>query len=115
MLTETTNQRCRDLVQRKIEFTANNIFSEQQRNGCYVVFSYGTHFPLFIYDSIAGVWFANSDKYSRSTSKHKTQAHPLCEVIEANLDEMNSIRGGDQEVAQGVLLRHGARQTPKGQ
>lgn len=41
----------------------------------YVVYSYGEHWPLFVYDD--GRWFANSDRYSRTTTKHRSQLHPL--------------------------------------
>ena len=41
----------------------------------YVVYSYGAHWPLFVYDN--GRWFANPDRYSQTTSKHRTQLHPL--------------------------------------
>jgi hypothetical protein len=44
----------------------------------YVVYSYGKHFPLFVCIHINGedLWFENEDKYSVTTSKHRTQCHP---------------------------------------
>jgi len=44
----------------------------------YVVCSYGVHYPMWIYDFLTGQWFGNYDKYSRTTSKHRTQTQP-CE------------------------------------
>jgi hypothetical protein len=41
----------------------------------YVVYSYGRHWP--IYANWKGIWFANEDKISRTTTKHQSQAHPL--------------------------------------
>jgi hypothetical protein len=38
----------------------------------YVAYSYGSHFPVCIYTD--GVWLENSDKYSRSTSRHQSYA-----------------------------------------
>lgn len=45
----------------------------------YVVYSYGKHWPL--YANWKGVWFANQDKHSRTTTKHYSQTHPLTDVV----------------------------------
>ena len=58
----------------------------------YVVFSYGQHFPLFIY--VDGRWFENSDKYSVTTSKHHSYAHPRAETTELNTAGMRLLAGG---------------------
>jgi len=42
----------------------------------YVVYSYGYHFPMYVYDFETGLWLGNSDKYSRTTSSHQTKARP---------------------------------------
>lgn len=63
----------------KREFKANNIFADWVRdeNGArYIVCSYGQHWPMYIYDSTTDQWYANSSKYSVSTSKHSSQARP---------------------------------------
>ena len=58
----------------------------------YVVYSYRMTWPLFIaVQPIEGgpwVWFENADKFSVTTSKHRTQAHPLCPTTHLTLDEM---------------------------
>jgi hypothetical protein len=41
----------------------------------YVVYSYGS-WPLFVYDAMVARWFENKDRYSVTTSKHRTQTHP---------------------------------------
>jgi hypothetical protein len=46
----------------------------------YVVWSYD-HWPIYIYDELAKSWFSNETKYSRTTSKHSSQAHPLVDNI----------------------------------
>jgi hypothetical protein len=79
---KTSNGKCRIHVQNREVFKANNIFAErsQSLNGeaTYTVYSYGYHFPLFVYHEPTGTWFENSNRYSVSTSKHRSQAHPLC-------------------------------------
>jgi len=57
----------------KMEFTGNNTFARWE-NGAYVVYSYGYHFPMFVYRGTQ--WYENSDKYSVSTSKQQTQCRP---------------------------------------
>lgn len=42
----------------------------------YIVYSYGYHFPMYIYDYKAQQWFGNKDKYSSTTSRHQSQARP---------------------------------------
>ena len=98
---KTSNKNCRTLVQNRQAFTANNIFAEyitRNANGdsldtCrYVVYSYGKHFPMFIFEG--GHWYANCDKYSVSTSKHFTQANPCLgqsQAIPMNTNQMHTI------------------------
>jgi hypothetical protein len=73
---KTSNRKCNKLVALCIPFVANNIFAQNWPQDFYVVFSYGTHWPLFAYDKRRGVWYANSSKYGRTTSKHYGQAYP---------------------------------------
>lgn len=75
------NKDCRSYVQKRHAFEGSNLFSNHRVVGTYptdsqhyTVYSYGHHFPLFIYAD--GIWFENEDKYSRTTSKHRSQAHP---------------------------------------
>jgi len=58
------------------EFTGSNTFAEWNE-GIYAVYSYGRHFPLFVWNG--SKWFENSDKYSVSTSKQQTQLRPHLE------------------------------------
>jgi len=78
---KTSNIKCRQFVQSRQPFTANNLFAvhlpaqpDLNLTERYVVYSYGTHFPLFVHQS--GVWFENQDRYSVTTSKHRSQSHP---------------------------------------
>lgn len=73
----------------KEDFKANNLFGEHttfmegpsykseracDRQSAYVVYSYGYHFPMYM--EWCGVWYANQDRFSMTTSKHKGQARP---------------------------------------
>lgn len=73
----TPNHKARELVTERREFIGNNTFGRilsDSRGTRYAVYSYGQHFPLFAH--INGKWVENSDRYSVTTSKHKTQLRP---------------------------------------
>ncbi|WP_212634847.1 hypothetical protein, partial [Salmonella enterica] len=84
MTIRTTTRKCRQYVRECTPFTAANIFSTINNNGLYVVYSYGEHFPLFIYDHNSDTWLENSDGYSRTTSQHRSKAHPHTDTIKIN-------------------------------
>ena len=72
----TTGQKCRPYVEARRAFRNSNgqLFGRHER-GLYVVYSYGEHWPLYIYDGAQ--WLENSDRTSVTTSKHRSQARPL--------------------------------------
>ena len=87
---KTSNMRCSELVNKKIAFKANNIFSEHiKEDKLYIVYSYGLHFPMFI--KWKNTWFENSDKYSVSTSKQQSQARPNAKTKKINTKKMKEI------------------------
>jgi hypothetical protein len=57
----------------------------------YVVFSYRRTWPLFI--NWRGIWFRNEDKFSRTTSKHSSQAHPLTAYVPLTTNQMQFLVG----------------------
>lgn len=103
----TSNKDARQYVQRKVEFKGNNTFAEllepDDKYGVatfrYVVYSYGHHFPMFVAEWQAGdrenaTWYENKEKYSVSTSKHKTQLHPHTDTTPLGLNEIRAIVSG---------------------
>lgn len=40
----------------------------------YVVYSYGLHFPMYIYDNATQRWYGNESKYSVTTTRHQMLA-----------------------------------------
>ena len=74
----TSNKNAREAVQKRLPFKASNTFGEWKGNG-FAVYSYGYHFPMFLYDSVSRVWFKNADKYSVSTSRQQSQLNPLAD------------------------------------
>lgn len=60
----------------------------------YVVYSYGEHWPMYIYDTDMGVWFENAAKPpSAATSRHHNAVRPRdVETVRLALDEMYALR-----------------------
>jgi hypothetical protein len=87
----------RPYVQRKLPFKNNNgqLYAEwvglngiENGDARYVVYSYDTHWPLFVYVSKVDTWFENKDKFSPTTSKHRTQTHPHCSTVLLSPDQI---------------------------
>ena len=83
------NRNGSEYTSKLVAFKGNNTFALWEKVGCYVVYSYGDHFP--IYACIGGMWYMNSDKYSASTSKQQTQLHPLEECIEVDTKTLKQL------------------------
>ena len=75
-----SNRNASSYVHKKKEFQGNNTYGRWENTNIYAVYSYGTHFPIYVYDKSYDVWFGNKKKYSKTTSKHQTQLHPNEEV-----------------------------------
>lgn len=83
-----TNHECPAYAGRQEEFSnkGNSIFgrdnhhwSKEHPEGIkttFTVYSYGTHFPMYVYDYKTQRWYGNSSKFSRTTSKHQTIMRP---------------------------------------
>jgi hypothetical protein len=80
-MTRLANTELRGPIQRREMFKTNSgsVFPRREGN-LYVVYSYGTHFPMWVYDGEIDQWFGNSDKYSRTTSKHQSQTRPFVDM-----------------------------------
>jgi hypothetical protein len=76
---KTTVSDCRRYVEDRKPFQTSNgqLFGMWCPSGVYAVFSYGQHWPLFVWEPKTKQWFANMDKYGTTTSKHHSKAHPF--------------------------------------
>ena len=68
-----SNINAREYVNKKVDFNGSNTYGRNEEKK-YVVCSYGSHFPIYVFKR--GKWYGNSDKYSVSTSKHQNQLRP---------------------------------------
>lgn len=47
------------------------------RANLYVVYSYGSHYPMYVYDYMANVWLGNKDRSTRTTNRHMSMVQPV--------------------------------------
>jgi len=95
------NGKAREYVKKLEVFKGSNIFSEWYEQGIdgtrdivkrYVVYSFRYTFPLFIYEPLSDTWYENTTKFSRTTSKHKTQLHPCVHTKTLCLEDMQIVQ-----------------------
>ena len=86
----------RNVVEFRMPFTGNSVFGQWKGTELYCVFSYGSHFPMYIYDKNLDAWVGNSDKYSSTTSRHQSKCKPNSVKHWLNTDGMKGViyRGG---------------------
>lgn len=83
----TANNNCRQYVMSLTLFKGSNLFSEI-RGRLYIVYSYGKHWPLFVHDGRTGIWYENNERFSRSTGRHHSQAHPRTPTQYKSCDDL---------------------------
>lgn len=76
-----SNNNAIDKVDNLEEFQGSNTFGkwvsyDEGRTRLFVVYSYGSHFPMYVYDDNEDTWVGNKDKYSRSTTRHQSLLRP---------------------------------------
>lgn len=103
-----TNSDARSCVLRKQKFRTSNgtIFGEWSHDDLrYAVFSYGHHFPMYVWDSETQQWYGNEDKYSVTTSKHQNQCRPSSNIVLVDTLMLKTIfrQGYRQTMADRVL------------
>jgi hypothetical protein len=86
-----SNSKARPVVNSMEEFKGSNTFAVWENPVCYVVYSYGKHFPMYVFDVVADMWFGNYDKYSSSTSKHQSQLRPSGNIIYKNTQFLQNV------------------------
>lgn len=98
MKLKLANRDVRKAVESLCVFTSStgSLFSKIDEEGRrYVVYSYGAHWPLFVYDMNSGEWYENVDKYGVTTSRHLSSARPNSDcIIELSRGEMLSLING---------------------
>ena len=75
---------CVELVRKKEPFNFTNVFGtfrpergdEILRPPTYTVYSYGLHYPMYVYDYEACQWYGNKDKSTPTTNRHMKRFEP---------------------------------------
>jgi len=107
------NRAASSMVTNLRPFEGSNLFAREtftEHSKLYSVFSYGFHFPMYVAETVKDPdtgehvthWYVNTDRFSRTTSKHQGQTHPLVQrMVPMDTDRMKHIaRGGLMELVQ---------------
>ena len=87
-----SNNKAIEYVEKLEEFDGSNTMGRWVGDeNLYVVYSYGSHFPMYIYDKEQGKWIGNKDKYSRSTTRHQSQLRPSSVGLWLDTDEIKCL------------------------
>jgi hypothetical protein len=97
-MSKISNKEMSGYVRSRTPFSNHNdsAFAEFKGRNIYAAYSYGYHFPMYVYDADSFKWFGNEDKYSPTTSRHQSQAHPSVEGINwVSTDQLTAIIAHD--------------------
>ena len=86
---KTSNIKAREFVQKCEPFKGSNTFGESFGVNGYAVYSYGYHWPLFV--KLGSQWYENTERYSMSTSKHRSQLHPHIDMLPSNTQMLKTL------------------------
>ena len=96
-MTRLANAETSGPISRREMFKTNSgaVYPRREgKNGAlYVVYSYGDHFPMWLYDSQINQWFGNQDRWSRTTSKQQSQTRPSVDMTMCDTTKMHQIIG----------------------
>jgi hypothetical protein len=99
-ITISNNELAEHVTAHDVFRNSNETVYSVKRGDLYIVYSYGEHFPMYVYDFVACEWFGNKDRHSRTTSRHQTQARPDTDYITwFDTSEMKSLVDGGGYVA----------------
>ena len=109
-MSKITNKQAASYAARMVPFKTaqGSIFAEivqpnpDSQRSAYVVYSYGRHWPMYIY--IGGTWFENEDRYSVTTSKQMGQARPAFNTIKRTVEEMREMAQTAQDARFNVQI-----------
>lgn len=99
-------RRAKSKIENKEVFRIGDIFSQNIGN-VYVVYSYGTHYPMFLYNRETNIWYENMTKYSHTTSaRHKNNCRPHNVAISvATTESLNAMICHHEELGESMTVQ----------
>lgn len=89
---------CAELVRKKEPFDFSNVrgvfrseYLTIKKPPTYTVYSYGLHYPMYVYDYEACQWYGNKDKSTPTTERHKSKFKPYSVAQWVDTDTLDSI------------------------
>ena len=99
------NNEMRGAVNKRLTFTNNNstVYSDNSST-LYTVWSYGRHYPMYVYDKDTSSWFGNDHKSTRTTERHKTLTRPDGDIKWCTTEFLHSIIAAGSYAAHCALI-----------
>jgi len=90
------NNQMSEYTTRLEQFKTNNgtvYTTDQVHPDLYIVYSYGEHWPMYVYDDATATWIGNGEKYDQpTTNRHASLSKPNVEDIKyLNRDELDRL------------------------
>jgi len=89
---------CVELARKKEPFTFNNVYAMARQADIsrsypptYAVYSYGLHYPMYVYDYEACQWYGNGSKSTQTTMRHMKLFEPYSVAQWVDADTLMSI------------------------
>lgn len=72
-----------------------SLYSAEHKNSAgdklFVVYSYGPHYPLYLYNETTRTWYVNMDPSSRTTARHRSAASPSGDCVASSTAELKGM------------------------
>lgn len=88
-----TNRQCAAYAQALKPFKNGNktLYGDWADANTYVIYSYGSHFPIYAWVRQTNRWYANEDKFSRTTTNHQRITCPSQTTIPVSTSFIKSL------------------------
>jgi hypothetical protein len=106
----TSNNQCKQYVSELKPFKGSNLFAQwvypenEDEPAQYVVYSWGEHWPLYIYDVPNKQWFQNASHASQGTNAHRWDCSLDVRYLQLDVATMkNIVTQGARTVYRNIL------------
>jgi hypothetical protein len=89
---------CEELVRKKEAFNWHHVYALYREANAlriepstYTVYSYGIHYPMYVYDYEACQWYGNKDKSTPTTNRHMSRFKPYSVAQWVDTETLSSI------------------------
>lgn len=82
---EDAGQNIDTLTEFLLKRNGDAVIYSVNRPKTYTVYSYGEHYPMYVYDRTVDRWYGNGDRSTQTTNRHKKLLEP-CDGVHQYVD-----------------------------